>query len=87
MLVRPGLLRTVQLDLATLTELPDLPPLWALHDLFPCHRLSLVAAPTGSGLTQLACHLASALATQPGIPAGPMIWPARAPDGLSGTEQ
>ncbi len=81
MLVQPALLPLVQLDLDSVAELSDLPPLWALHDLFPCHRLSLVAAPTGSGLTQLACHLASAFATQPGIPTGQAFYPAANPDG------
>ena len=81
MLFQPALLPNIQLDLDSVTDLPDLPPLWALHDLFPCHRLSLVAAPTGSGLTQLACHLASAIATQPGIPTGQVIYPAANPDG------
>ena len=81
MLVQPALLPDVQLDLDSVAELSDLPPLWALHDLIPCHRLSLVAAPTGSGLTQLACHLASAFATQPGISTGRTMYPPANPDG------
>ncbi len=81
MLFQPALLPNVQLDLDSVAELSDLPPLWALHDLFPCHRLSLVAAPTGSGLTQLACHLASAFATQPGISTGRTMYPPANPDG------
>ena len=77
MLFQPALLPNVQLDLDSVAELSDLPPLWALHDLFPCHRLSLVAAPTGSGLTQLA----SAFATQPGISTGRTMYPPANPDG------
>ena len=51
---------TFELDPAH--ELSDLPPLWAIPDLIPCHRLSLIVAPSGTGLTTLACHLATSQA-------------------------
>ena len=51
---------TFELDPAH--ELSDLPPLWAVPDLIPCHRLSLIVAPSGTGLTTLACHLATSQA-------------------------
>ncbi len=65
----PPLLRNVSLELDSADQLSDLPPLWALPDLLPCHRLSLVAAPSGTGLTQFACHLAATLAATPMLPA------------------
>jgi len=51
---------TFELDRAS--ELSDLPPLWAIPNLIPCHRLSLIVAPSGGGLTALACNLAASLA-------------------------
>ena len=48
--------------LSTADELHDLPTLLPIPGLFPAHRLSLILGTSGSGLTQLACHLASCLA-------------------------
>ena len=53
---------TVDLEPTPATELHGNPIWWAIPDLIPMHRLTLIAAPTGEGLTQLACHLTSALA-------------------------
>jgi hypothetical protein len=55
---------TFELDRAH--ELSDLPPLWAIPNLIPCHRLSLIVAPSGTGLTQLALNLAASAA--PSLP-------------------
>ena len=51
--------------LTTGDELHDLPTLLPIPGLFPAHRLSLILGTSGSGLTQLACHLASYLAPPP----------------------
>ena len=53
-------------ELDTAHELSDLPPLWAIPNLLPCHRLSLIVAPSGTGLTHLACSLAASVA--PALP-------------------
>ena len=53
---------TVDLEPTPATELHGNPIWWAIPNLIPMHRLTLIAAPTGQGLTQLACHLTSALA-------------------------
>ena len=44
-------------ELDTVADLSQLPILWAVPDLIPCHRLTLITGPSGVGLTDLACRL------------------------------
>ncbi len=47
----------VHAELDTVADLSKLPILWAVPDLIPCHRLTLITGPSGVGLTDLACRL------------------------------
>ena len=47
----------VHAELDTVADLSQLPILWAVPDLIPCHRLTLITGPSGVGLTDLACRL------------------------------
>ena len=51
-----------QAELETVDELSQLPILWAIPDLIPCHRLTLLTGPSGVGLTDLACRLLAQIA-------------------------
>lgn len=51
-----------QAQLETAAELSQLPILWAIPDLIPAHRLTLITGPSGVGLTDLACRLLAYLA-------------------------
>ena len=44
-------------ELDTVADLSKLPILWAVPNLIPCHRLTLITGPSGVGLTDLACRL------------------------------
>ena len=48
-------------DLQQASDLHDLPTFYAVRDFLPMHRLSLVLAPSGTGLTQLACQIATSM--------------------------
>ena len=61
----PALVRNTSFELDTVADTHQRPPLYAVPDLIACHRLSMVAAPIGAGLTQFALHIAATLA-QPG---------------------